>query len=98
MGGGEKFQVPDWRSYKVDGIKELEKLQQMLAARGLKDPWIRNDVWRYTKENYGGQWRNAAISLGRGLKWAVAAMAVTIAVDKFISKEADHGQGDHGDH
>lgn len=58
----------------------------------------RNDVWRYTKENYGGQWRNAAISLGRGLKWAVAAMAVTIAVDKFISKEADHGQGDHGDH
>lgn len=40
-GHGEKFQVPDWKSYKVEGIPELEELQRMLSARGLKDPWIR---------------------------------------------------------
>lgn len=94
MGGGGKFEVPDWRAYKIDGIRELEQTQRMLAARGLKDPWLRNEVWRYSKENYGGQWRNAAISLGRGLKWALAAMAVTIAYDKLVSKK-DHGHGDH---
>jgi len=59
----------------------------------------RNEVWRYTKANYGGQWRNAAISLGRGLKWAVAAMAITIAVDK-LSKFSSGGSGGdgHGGH
>jgi len=94
MGGAEKFEAPDWRGYKVQGIKELEQLQQMLAARGLKDPWIRNEVWRYSKANYGGQWRNAGISLGRGLKWAVAAMAITIAVDKLVLSK-NKGHGDH---
>ncbi|XP_076458423.1 NADH dehydrogenase [ubiquinone] 1 beta subcomplex subunit 3-like [Babylonia areolata] len=94
MGGGEKFQVPDWRSYKIDGIPELEQTQRMLASRGLKDPWLRNEVWRYQKQNYGGQWRNAGISLGRGLKWAVAAVAITIAVEKFVFKK-DDGHGGH---
>jgi len=36
-----KFQVPDWRQYKIDGIKELEWTQKMLAAKGLRDPWLR---------------------------------------------------------
>ncbi|KAL8599391.1 hypothetical protein ACOMHN_031876 [Nucella lapillus] len=94
MGVGGKFEVPDWRNYKIDGISELEQTQRMLAARGLKDPWLRNEVWRFSKENYGGQYRNAAVSLGRGLKWALAAMAVTILVDKFVAKK-DPGHGDH---
>ena len=40
-GHGEKFQVPDWRQYKIDGIKALEWTQQSLAAKGLRDPWLR---------------------------------------------------------
>jgi len=86
MGGGDKFAVPDWKQYKIDGIPDLENVQKRLAAHGLKDPWIRNEVWRYTPENYGGQWKNAGISIGRGLKWAALAMGVVIAYDKFGPK------------
>lgn len=45
MGGGheghEKFVCPDWKEYKVEGIKELESVQKRLAEKGLKDPWLR---------------------------------------------------------
>lgn len=39
--GGEKFKIPDWKQYKVDGIKELEWTQKALEAKGLRDPWLR---------------------------------------------------------
>ena len=41
MGHGNKIVIPDWKEYKIDGIKELESLQTALKSRGLKDPWIR---------------------------------------------------------
>ncbi len=47
MGGGGtgwpcKNPLPDWRSYVVDDrVPELKKCQDALAAKGLKDPWIR---------------------------------------------------------
>lgn len=41
----EPYTVPKPESYsnKVEGIKELRELQDKLAKRGLKDPWIRFD-------------------------------------------------------
>lgn len=99
MGGGQKINIPDWKIYRPEGIPELEALQKMLAARGLKDPWIRNEVWRYTPENYGGELRNAAKSLGRGFKWAVAAMTVTILGEMIYHKvftiHTDHDEHSH---
>ena len=41
MGGGETLKIPTPESQTIKGIKELEKLQERLAAKGLKDPWIR---------------------------------------------------------
>ena len=41
FGDGVKFQIPDWRQYKVQGCPELETVQRQLAAKGLKDPWLR---------------------------------------------------------
>lgn len=35
------MEVPDWKIYKVEGIKELEYVRDTLASRGLKDPWLR---------------------------------------------------------
>ena len=32
--------------WKVDGTP-LEETQHRLAKKGLKDPWIRNEVWQY---------------------------------------------------
>lgn len=46
MGGdhhhhGPKVVIPDWRIYKVEDAPELVRVQKMLAAKGLKDPWLR---------------------------------------------------------
>lgn len=40
-GHGEPYQIPDYKTFKVEGIKELEELQAALAKKNLKDPWIR---------------------------------------------------------
>ena len=37
----EPFKAPDWRIYKVENAPELVKAQNILAAKGLKDPWLR---------------------------------------------------------
>ena len=40
--------IPDYKIYKVgEHTPELFEVQQKLAAKGLKDPWLRNEVWRY---------------------------------------------------
>merc|ERR1712080_501373 len=42
--------VPDYKIYTVgDHVPELQKTQRMLASMKLKDPWIRNEVWRYDR-------------------------------------------------
>jgi len=46
--GGHKLHIPDHSIYKVnEHTPELLDLQRKLAEKGLKDPWIRNEVWRY---------------------------------------------------
>jgi hypothetical protein len=37
----EDFKAPDWRIYKVENAPKLLKVQQRLAAQGLKDHWLR---------------------------------------------------------
>ena len=39
--GGEKFKCPDYKIYKVENAPDLLKVQEKLAAKGLKDPWLR---------------------------------------------------------
>ncbi|KAK2163516.1 hypothetical protein LSH36_78g00021 [Paralvinella palmiformis] len=41
MGHGKVPPVPDYKIYKVDGIKHLEWTRKALAEKGLKDPWLR---------------------------------------------------------
>jgi len=97
--GHEKFKIPDWRQYKVDGIKDLEWTRSQLAAKGLRDPWLRNEVWRY--KYWPGFAKMGAITLFRGFKYAAAAMVLTIAVDQVlgISKSKQHhGTAAHDEH
>ena len=43
-----KYPIPDYKQYTVgEHTPELLKLEKMLAEKGLKDPWIRNNAWRY---------------------------------------------------
>lgn len=39
--GIEKFKAPDWKQFKVSNAPELVAIQERLAAKGLKDPWLR---------------------------------------------------------
>ena len=39
--GAEKFKCPDYKIYKIENAPDLLKVQQKLAAKGLKDPWLR---------------------------------------------------------
>jgi len=45
MGGDHghhhKYEVPDYRIYKVEDCPQLLKVQRALAQKGLKDPWLR---------------------------------------------------------
>lgn len=35
------IKIPDWRLMKVEECPPLLNVQKTLAARGLKDPWLR---------------------------------------------------------
>lgn len=37
----DNFKSPDWRKFKVANAPELVAVQNRLAAKGLKDPWLR---------------------------------------------------------
>ena len=54
----ERLPIPDHRIYKVgDQTPQLLKIERMLAAKGLKDPWIRNEVLRFNTTMHG-TWRD----------------------------------------
>jgi len=38
---GDRFKAPDWRQYKVEDIKDLKWVQDELAKKGLRNPWLR---------------------------------------------------------
>ncbi|XP_064646689.1 NADH dehydrogenase [ubiquinone] 1 beta subcomplex subunit 3-like [Lineus longissimus] len=89
MGGAKPPPVPDYREFKVEGIPKLEEVQRHLKARGLKDPWLRNEAWRFG-EGYTTPGVGALRTVFRGFKWGFAAFVVTIAVEKMFKKD-DHG-------
>jgi len=52
FGGKPNIVIPDHKIYTVgEHTPELLEVQQKLAAKGLKDPWLRNEVWRYDLKN-----------------------------------------------
>ncbi|XP_029309290.1 NADH dehydrogenase [ubiquinone] 1 beta subcomplex subunit 3 [Cottoperca gobio] len=87
--GPSKLSMPDWRQWKVEGTP-LEITQRKLAYRGLKDPWLRNEAWRYS----GGFSQPVTLSnvLLRGFKWGFAAFTVALAVEYalFPPKKGGH--------
>uniref|UniRef100_A0A8D2J8T1 NADH dehydrogenase [ubiquinone] 1 beta subcomplex subunit 3 n=1 Tax=Varanus komodoensis TaxID=61221 RepID=A0A8D2J8T1_VARKO len=81
MGHGHehsKVKLPDYRMWKIEGTP-LQTVQEMLARRGLKDPWLRNEAWRYM----GGYAKPITLLevLGKGFKWGFAAFVVALAVE-----------------
>ena len=96
----EEFKAPDWRKFKVENAPELVKVQSRLAQRGLKDPWLRNEVWRYDPQ-FGavpvrtGLLRNASMGMKWGLILAIGTVLLQTGYNKVFNKGDSHGHGHH---
>uniref|UniRef100_A0A8D0E665 NADH dehydrogenase [ubiquinone] 1 beta subcomplex subunit 3 n=1 Tax=Salvator merianae TaxID=96440 RepID=A0A8D0E665_SALMN len=83
-----KVELPDYKQWKIEGTP-LEDIQERLARRGLRDPWLRNEAWKYMTE-YAKPVTYLNV-LGKGFKWGFAAFVVALAVEYtfFPPKKAD---------
>ncbi|KAK9410860.1 NADH dehydrogenase [Crotalus adamanteus] len=85
-GNGE---LPDYRQWKIEGTP-LQNVQERLAKLGLKDPWLRNEAWRFS----GGFAKPATFldAMTKGFKWGFAAFVVALAVEyTFFPPEKNKG-------
>ncbi|KAG9340817.1 hypothetical protein JZ751_020009 [Albula glossodonta] len=92
MGGDHghgKLAMPDYKQWKVEGTP-LEFTLERLKHRGLKDPWARNEAWRYM----GGFSKPVTFPdvFFRGFRWGFAAFVVALGVEYALSspKKSDH--------
>lgn len=93
----ENFKAPDWRKYKVDDIPALVNVRNALASQGLKDPWLRNEVWRHNPALGKSALSNMGKMVFRGWKLgAVAALTLYFVNNTFFPEE--HHDDHHGDH
>ncbi|KAI5703627.1 NADH dehydrogenase [ubiquinone] 1 beta subcomplex subunit 3 [Diaphorina citri] len=92
------FKVPDWRVMKLENCPPLQNVERALAAKGLKDPWLRNHIWRYPPEYPIQHWKRAMNNSFYGFKWGLVMFAGTLVIEytyKFISPPSDHHGGKH---
>ncbi|XP_019637474.1 PREDICTED: NADH dehydrogenase [ubiquinone] 1 beta subcomplex subunit 3-like [Branchiostoma belcheri] len=85
-GPPKELKIPDWRVYKIEGTP-LEDVQRRLHAKGLHDPWLRNEAWRFT---HLPRITFPMIAF-RGFKYGFAAFVVALAVEKAFFRSDDHG-------
>ncbi|XP_026316547.1 NADH dehydrogenase [ubiquinone] 1 beta subcomplex subunit 3 [Hyposmocoma kahamanoa] len=95
-GHGEPYQIPDYKTFKVEGIKQLEDLQVALAKKCLKDPWIRNEVWRY-HPGFGTRASRARVLFTRGMPLGLGLAMVSTIIYKALPDGHGHGDHEHGD-
>lgn len=106
MGGdhhhhGPPYKVPNASIYKVEDIPQLVEVQKALARRGLKDPWLRNEVWRYNPKEFGTHRSRAIKFFTRGFGIGLVLLAATIGVEQLTGYDYSHGNykgHGHGEH
>ncbi|CAG2178823.1 unnamed protein product [Oppiella nova] len=87
--------IPDYRQYKVESIPHLLEVQKKLAARGLKDPWLRNEVWRYDRKLHGTRLWRAWGLMAPGMLYGLAMFAVVVLCEETILKDKKDGHSEH---
>lgn len=99
MGGHDHhappYTIPKASIYKVETCPELVEVQSALARQGLRDPWLRNEVWRYEPKLHGTHASRARNFFGRGFLLGLGACALTIAFETAFGVYDSHGHGDH---
>lgn len=93
---GPPYKIPDYRIYKVEDVPELLSTQKALAAQGLRDPWLRNEVWRYNPQEFGTVASRTQNLFFRGFKYGFAAFVLT-AIGGYVMDKRSGGHG-HGEH
>ena len=85
--------IPDYRIYKVEDCPQLMKTKRMLAQHGLKDPWLRNEVWRYPPESRDPYY-GLKCTMFRKVKLGFALAAFTVIAEKtyhhFFPEQQHH--------
>nr|AIX97465.1 NADH dehydrogenase (ubiquinone) 1 beta subcomplex 3 [Ceratosolen solmsi] len=91
--------IPDASVYKVENSVVLMNLQKKLAEKGLKDPWIRNHVWRFEDYNRSKYPKSILSSFFlQGYKYWIPLIGLTIAVESFLGIDySGHGHGHEAD-
>lgn len=84
-GHAKPIKIPSPDIYKVENVPELVRLQEALAARGLKDPWLRNEVWRFQYPNKQAYLKILVPTLLRGALIGIPAFLVTIGIEKYLN-------------
>lgn len=96
--------VPDYKTFsKWEDYELPRKYMNGLKKRGLKDPWIRNETWRFmSKENPPHSFKVFLKFCFRGWYIALPALALTIGVEKYLGVDyhghlpwEEHGHGHH---
>ncbi|XP_050424939.1 NADH dehydrogenase [ubiquinone] 1 beta subcomplex subunit 3 [Adelges cooleyi] len=97
MGGGHHGpEIPDYRIYKVENVPELMKVKDILAVDGLKDPWLRNEVWRYPPNQgsvyaqYFKCWFRGKRGITIGFGLAATVLGLEKTYDYFYPPEHHH--------
>uniref|UniRef100_A0AC34QG31 NADH dehydrogenase [ubiquinone] 1 beta subcomplex subunit 3 n=1 Tax=Panagrolaimus sp. JU765 TaxID=591449 RepID=A0AC34QG31_9BILA len=84
--GHHEPHIPHYTSY--SNYKELPALRAhelRLARLGLKDPWIRNYAYMFTKPYQVTQWQHFKKLMSFGFKPGVAAAFALIAIEETYS-------------
>lgn len=108
MGGAKKIEIPDYKIYQVGPwAPELQDVERRLKAKGLKDPWLRNEVWRFDRRDFDSPRQRTIRTVTRGLLPGIALAIIATAISKYYDSKAPHhtpwfasrtGDDGHGGH
>ncbi|XP_073845603.1 NADH dehydrogenase [ubiquinone] 1 beta subcomplex subunit 3 [Musca autumnalis] len=95
-GHGAPYKVPDASTYKVEDVPKLVEVREALARQGLRDPWLRNEVWRYNAKEFGTHASRLRTFMLRGFVLGLGLTAATVALETVFGGDDHHGHG-HGE-
>ena len=91
MGGVKKITIPDYKTYQIGPwAPELQEVERKLKARGLKDPWLRNEVWRFDRRDFLTPKQRALVAFKRGFFPGLALAIISACVSSYYENRAPH--------
>ena len=108
MGGVRKLEIPDYKTYQVGPwTPELQDVERRLAARGLKDPWLRNEVWRFDRRIWKSPRQRFINIVSRGFFPGLGLAVISTFIYNYLESQKPHrspwfasrtGDDGHGGH